>query len=296
MRALLAALALALGAGPTVAQTARPDAALGFRDDDLAWVLPLLDAEAADNARLHVGAAASAQSLQAAVTRDLPRLVERVRSGEVHALDLLRERSAYAVVPPGATYDARCSAALMEGVGGLTTVAAYTLRGGDYRAAMAWYRAEGFSVGESSGLVRAQAPDNRAEADIRVRNPAPHLVRTPGMGHMEGCARLGDGPLLTVEVEGALDAIADAADAAAVAGTAEQLPGALRRAGLTAEAWSAIRDALVSVSVDVAYEEGGMLDVVAGSPAEAARRRADVAWYRRHRAALDARFHALFNP
>ncbi len=292
---LLLALIAGLATSPVEAQIARPDASLAFQDDDLAWVLPLLDAEAADRARQQVQVVASIQALHDAALTDLPRLVARVRSGEVHALDLIRQHSAYAVVPPGAVYDARCSAAHMEGVAGLQTTAVYMLRGDDYKAAKAWYRSQDFSVGESNGLVRMWAPDGRTEADILIQNPAPHLVRTPGMSHMEGCARLGDVPILTVMVRGELDALATSAGTGAVAGTSERLPDALRQARLSAESWEAIRDALLAVSADAVYEESGMLDLVAATPAEADRRRANVAWYRRHRDALDARFLALFN-
>ncbi|HEY7768896.1 MAG TPA: hypothetical protein VIB55_12090, partial [Longimicrobium sp.] len=98
-----------------------------FVDADLAWILPLLSAQAADMRRgtsqlsAEIDVIRSVASPEAAEAR-----VERIRSGQVNAMDEVRAFSAQAAVPASARYQAGCSAGLTEAMGGLMVSAVFT--------------------------------------------------------------------------------------------------------------------------------------------------------------------------
>lgn len=108
-------------AGPVL--PGRAGAAQGLRDEDVAWLLPLLDAEAADAGRRGVmlATAGADQSRGGGVIERIHERgraqVGRMRGGELDPLTVLKERvdPRYVVAPPGARYDAACSIALTEG-------------------------------------------------------------------------------------------------------------------------------------------------------------------------------------
>jgi hypothetical protein len=292
------------------------DAANGFRDDDVAWILPLLDAEVADAGRRGTMLATAAGGTQAGgsgtmvdvIMREGQDLLARMRSGQVDPLTLLRQRvdARYVVTPPGARYDAACSIALTEArqmVGDHGVSAAFTM-GADAPAstgaaqpalarALSWYRANGFSYVAPANNVHPLAPrgDDRAmgvavwEANILY---APlTVVQDPA------CQRLPTGPLVVISepARGIATMVGDRMDAS-VAGQAERLPGALAQARLTAEEWAEVLRALsmARMQADAEAESPGYLEMIYRErPDDLARRRAAVAWYRRHGAAVSRR-------
>ena len=304
-RPLLAAAALlALHAAPAVAQPAAPRAgaaaaATAFQDADVAWLLPLLDAGAADRRREAAQLESALDALTAGASDAAgAERVAALRSGAVHALDALRRLSPEAAVPPAARYDAACSAALTESTAGLVTTAAYSAP--DVAGARAFYRARDWQVlGDAHAGYVLISPDGRlrgslASALARLRRTAAEVERQGlrGHDHVRQCGGIPDGTGLLLQYDGQLEAEADARAASAATGAAiaERLPGALRAAGLTAEAWERIHAALWQADLDRL-----MPDTPSPEPAtaaEAARRRANAAWLARHQGTVGARLEA----
>lgn len=115
------ALALLCLAAPLAAAAAQPSVrparvavlSAPLRDDDLAWIAPLLAIQGGDLQRTsgQLNAAAAAIASHGANDAGAAR-VARIRAGTLHALDELRGYSEHAVVPPQARYDAACSGEL----------------------------------------------------------------------------------------------------------------------------------------------------------------------------------------
>jgi hypothetical protein len=298
MRLVLALLFLA---APVLAQPAvrpaRPAAvSTPLRDDDLAWIAPLMAVQGGDLQRTngHMNAAAAAIQAHAATDAGAAR-VARIRAGTLPALDELRAYSAHAVAPPQARYDAACSGELTGQTGGLATTAVFHVP--DVAAARAFYRQRGWDVlGDAHAGYVLRAPDQSIKGSLGARDQRTLVAHYERNGvDMSGlrthCAGALRGNALTLHYARMLESEAQgvAAHAAAAAQAPVQLPAALRQAGLTAAQWDAVWEAITTaLSDEMLIDQPGVLERDAGSAEAAARRRANVAWYRRNRAAVDA--------
>ncbi|MGZ8455256.1 MAG: hypothetical protein ACXWZS_07405 [Gemmatirosa sp.] len=301
MRLLLALLLLA---APAVAAAQQPPvrparaAALStpLVDDDLAWMAPLMAIQGGDLQRTngHMKAAIGALQAHAADDAGAAR-VTRIRAGSLHALEELRGYSAHAVAPPRARYDAACSGELTGQTGGLATTAVFHVP--DVAAARAFYRQRGWEVlGDAHSGYVLRAPDQSLRGSLGVRDQRTLVAHYEHNGvDMSGlrthCASALRGSALTLHYARMLESEAQgvAAHAAAAARSPERLPDALRQAGLTSAQWDAVWTAITTAQSDeMLVDQPGILERDAGSAAAAARRRANVAWYRRNRAAVDA--------
>jgi hypothetical protein len=195
------------------------------------------------------------------------------------------------VVPPGARYDAVCSAALTESRWGLQTVAAYEAR--DVRAARAFYQERGWRVlGGESGYVLV-SPDRKVDGTLASTLAAFQAISADvekkglqGYDHAKACTGIEDGAGLILS--GGADPLAGG-DAANSAAAGARLPAALQAAGLTTEQWDSLWAVIVEAASDeMLASQAGALERDTNSPAEAARRRANVSWYLRNRTAVDA--------
>ncbi|HEX8320514.1 hypothetical protein [Longimicrobium sp.] len=274
-----------------------------FVDADLAWILPLLSAQAADMRRGTNQLAAEIDVLRSVMTPEAGEArVARIRSGQVHAMDEVRAFSAQAAVPASARYQAGCSAGLTEAMGGLMVSAVFT--GASVEEARAFYVGRGWRwTGQWDLGYQVRSPDGRLLImmnDPRGFGPAAAVKigrdaregRMPGYDAYIPCADL-DGAVMIMQVEargegGELAVRVNQAGAAAVQSSAERLPSALRQAGLTTEEWNQVVTMIWEAATDdmFAANRAG-LDAAAGSKAAGDRRRANVAWYTRNQAVID---------
>jgi hypothetical protein len=295
------ALVLLLLAAPVSAQPpvrpARADVlATPLRDEDLAWIAPLMAVQGGDLQRSngHMHAAAAAIRAHGADDAGAAR-VARIRAGTLSALDELGGYSTHAVAPPQARYDAACSGELAGRVGGLQTTAAFQVT--DVAAVRDFYRQRRWEVlGDAHAGYVLRAPDQSVKGSLGGRDQHALVAHFETNGvDMSGlrthCGALLGGNALTLHHARMLESEAQgvAAHAAAAAQSPVRLPAALRQAGLTSAQWDAVWEAITTAQADeMLIDQPGILERDAGSAAAAARRRANVAWYRRNRAAVDA--------
>jgi hypothetical protein len=285
-----ASLLVPASAEAQAAPRARADAAAAaFVDGDVAWMLPLLDAAAADRRRAEASTAAEIEALAAHGAADASAArVARLRAGADAALGELRRHSPDVAAPPGARYDAACSAALTEAGAALTVTAAFAVR--DVPAAAEFYRARGWRVlgGLTSGFVLV-SPDGRLRGSLasrlaEFRRVAADVERRglQGYDHVKACTGIPDRAALVLHPDNPLETETRAAAARATGERRERLPAALRAAGLSAGEWQTILDALWQAEMDRL-----MPDTPSPAPAsaeDASRRRANVRWLERNRA------------
>jgi hypothetical protein len=274
-----------------------------FVDADLAWILPLLSAQAADMRRGTSQLGAEIDIIRSVATPEAGEArVERIRSGQVHALDEVRAFSEQAAVPGSARYQAGCSAGLTEAMAGLMVSAVFT--GASVEEARAFYVGRGWRwTGQWDLGYQVRSPDGRLLImmnDPRGFGPAAAVKigrdardgRAPGYDAYIPCADL-DGAVMIMQVEaqgegGELAVRVNQAGAAAGQSTAERLPSALRQAGLTAEEWDQVVTMIWEAATDDMFATNPAgLDAAAGSRAAGDRRRANVAWYTRNQAVID---------
>lgn len=270
-------------------------AATAFLDADVAWMLPLLEAEAGDRRRREAQAAASHRALTAYTDADASaQRVARLRGGAAAALDALRRSSPTVAVPPAARYDAACSVALTESGAALAVTAAFAVR--DVAAAEEFYRAHGWRVlgGSNTGYVLT-SPDGELRAGLastlaQFRRIAEDVERRGlrGYDHVAACTGIPDRTALLITAANPLRTETRAAEA--TVGTPEQLPGALRAAGIGAPQWRAVFDALWQAEMDRLLP--GTPSPAPASAEEASRRRANVRWLERHQAQVGPRLQA----
>ena len=270
-------------------------AATAFLDADVAWMLPLLEAEAGDRRRREAQAAASHRALTAYTDADASaRRVARLRHGAAAALDALRRYSPTVAVPPAARYDAACSVALTESGAALAVTAAFAVR--DVAAAEEFYRAHGWRVlgGSNTGYVLT-SPDGELRAGLastlaQFRRIAEDVERRGlrGYDHVAACTGIPDRTALLITAANPLRT--ETRGAEATVGTPEQLPGALRAAGIGAPQWRAVFDALWQAEMDRLLP--GTPSPAPASAEEASRRRANVRWLERHQAQVGPRLQA----
>jgi hypothetical protein len=269
-------------------------------DDDLRWLLPLLSAQAADARRERTLTAAGAHAIGIALSPEVGEArVRRIRSGEVHALNELRAYSPQARVPTGARYDAACSAGVTEGLGGIIEHAVFVVA--RLEASTSFYSNARFRVlGDAGTGYVLRSPDGRiagtlsgSQSEVRRIGRDVAAGRAPGYDHLRPCADLADGHVLILTSEGSIGEQARGAEAAA--GTApERLPQVLAAAGLSAAQWGTVVTLLWYAATDDLFaHDPAALDRVAGSADAGNVRRANVAWYARHRAVLDPAMQAL---
>lgn len=309
-RAAFVALAL-VAAAPAAAQQqvrpARPAAiTTPLRDDDLAWIAPLMAIQGSDLRRTSTqqGAAAAALATHASeAAREAHSTA--IRLGTRHALETLRGYSSHAVAPPGARYDAACSGFLTSRYGGWKTVAAF--RVADVTAAVAFYRGQGWEVlGNRSSNKVLRAPDGSIRGSLSAptaRNVNEVVAENERQGIdlselASHCPQLLDGHGLQLELDGSLESEVEGRRAADAASGVDplRLPSALRQAGLTLAQWDAVWEVIVQAESDeMLAAQPGALERDSGSAEEAARRQANLAWFRRNRAAIQAATRAAMN-